>query len=159
MKALRENRSALLELQAIDTDDLARVEVQHGTVFKELAKSSAGQKAGALLPILLLVDSSPLLIDQPEDNVGAKFFSGPGAENDPRAKERAADDLRDLQFEPHRLREGRQGLWPGLPRWPSRNRIGQGTRRQMVDAIVEFLEGGREAFNARQSFYEGREES
>lgn len=56
---------ALLELEHLGTEDLPRI-CLNGRFIQGL---SPGQRCSALMPIILLESDSPLIIDQPEDNL------------------------------------------------------------------------------------------
>src|SRR6185312_16307079 len=73
--ALTPNRH-LYALQAIAIDDEVVIETRHGSVWKDTAECSPGQRSGAILPILLLQGDAPLLVDQPDDNVDPDFMCG-----------------------------------------------------------------------------------
>ncbi len=71
--ALTQN-AHLYALEAVGLDDVASIVVTHGKVPKDTTECSPGQRAGAILPIVLLQTKSPLLIDQPDDNIDPDFL-------------------------------------------------------------------------------------
>jgi len=64
----------LLDLEAVDLNDKPRIELKDGDVYKDSLTLSTGQKCTSILPILLLDSDSPLLVDQPEDNLDNEFI-------------------------------------------------------------------------------------
>src|SRR5271156_2617501 len=77
LEAFRENVDPL-ELEVVDIEDQVRIELNVATreepIFKDAADLSRGQKCTALLPLLLARRDSPLIIDQPEDNLDNHFI-------------------------------------------------------------------------------------
>ncbi|MFW5750942.1 MAG: AAA family ATPase, partial [Planctomycetota bacterium] len=63
----------LAELEAVELVDQPVIELNDNGTWKETAILSTGQKCTAILPILLLDSDTPLLIDQPEDNLDNRF--------------------------------------------------------------------------------------
>lgn len=63
------NPEKLMELEIVDLDDLPKIELSDGGMYKNSAGLSTGQKCTAILPILMFDSANPLLIDQPEDNL------------------------------------------------------------------------------------------
>ena len=59
----------LLKLELLDVEDLPRISMD-GRPIEGL---SPGQRCSALIPIILLESSNPLIIDQPEDNLDNKL--------------------------------------------------------------------------------------
>ena len=69
-----QQRSDLIaKLETMEIDDLPRIELKDGSEYKNSAQLSTGQRCTVILPILLLQDERPLLIDQPEDNLDNAF--------------------------------------------------------------------------------------
>ena len=64
-----EKLKKLLELDHCDTEDLVQICLD-GRPIEGL---SPGQRCSALIPIILLESNSPLIIDQPEDNLDNKL--------------------------------------------------------------------------------------
>ena len=67
------NPEKLMELEIVDLDDLPKIELSDGGIYKNSAGLSTGQKCTAILPILLFESANPLLIDQPEDNLDNRY--------------------------------------------------------------------------------------
>src|SRR6185437_8448767 len=67
-----------LALEVIAIEDRIGIELNVSTTgranFKDASDLSRGQKCTALLPILLARRDSPLIIDQPEDNLDNHFI-------------------------------------------------------------------------------------
>lgn len=71
------NQHQLFELELFTVPDLPIIElrVAQGLLgYRQLEKLSVGQKCTALLSIVLLESSAPLLIDQPEDDLDNQFI-------------------------------------------------------------------------------------
>jgi len=68
-----------LEVEACDLPAEAVLELNVGSAetpgWKELTDLSAGQKATAVLLLLLLESEAPLIIDQPEDDLDNRFIA------------------------------------------------------------------------------------
>jgi hypothetical protein len=64
----------LYAIESVAIDDVVRIELKHGSLWKDTTETSPGQRSGAILPILLLLTDRPLLIDQPEDNIDPDFM-------------------------------------------------------------------------------------
>ena len=65
---------AALAIEAVELDDVPRIELRDGPDYKDSTTLSTGQKCTTILPILLLESDRPLLIDQPEDNLDNAFI-------------------------------------------------------------------------------------
>lgn len=64
----------LFEIQSIELGDCPTIELLDHDIYKDSLHVSSGQKCTAILPILMLDSSNPLLIDQPEENLDAGFI-------------------------------------------------------------------------------------
>jgi hypothetical protein len=71
--ALRDS-AVLYEIEIVEMEDRPRLELLHGNEYKDTRKTSPGQKATIILPILLQDDLRVLCIDQPEDNLDGRFI-------------------------------------------------------------------------------------
>jgi hypothetical protein len=128
--------------------------------WKKLQDLSKGQKATALLLLLLLDSKSPLVVDQPEDDLDNRFVSAGVV---PRI--RAAKQQRQFLFATHNANipvlgdaeliavltasgeaDGGQGLLK-----PSE--MGAIDTPQVKSLVEELLEGGHSAFEARRKKY------
>ncbi|HYZ85931.1 MAG TPA: AAA family ATPase [Bryobacteraceae bacterium] len=143
-----------LEIAAID--DRIGIELNVATGerphFKDASDLSRGQKCTALLPILLARRDSPLIIDQPEDNLDNHFIFETVVNAVRRLKKR-----RQMIFITHNanipvLAEAELVLVMN-----SDGRVGvvekSGTVDECREQIIDLLEGGREAFELRSKRY------
>jgi energy-coupling factor transporter ATP-binding protein EcfA2 len=155
MDAFRENIDPL-ELEVVTIDDRIRIELNVSTGaepnFKDAAELSRGQKCTALLPILLARRDTPLVIDQPEDNLDNHFIYETVVETIRRLK-----DHRQMIFITHNANipvlaeanlvvvlnsDGKAGFIERA-----------GTLDECQNEIIDLLEGGREAFELRRQRY------
>jgi len=60
---------ALLELETLSIDDLPMISLDE----KQIGNLSPGQRCSAIIPIILAEGDTPLIIDQPEDNLDNKL--------------------------------------------------------------------------------------
>jgi energy-coupling factor transporter ATP-binding protein EcfA2 len=146
-----------LELEVLAIDDRISIELNVASaaepIFKDAAELSRGQKCTALLPLLLARRTTPLVIDQPEDNLDNHFIYETVVENVRRLKRR-----RQMIFVTHNANipvlaeadlvvvldsDGRAGFVRKF-----------GTLDDCQDDIIDLLEGGREAFELRRRRYE-----
>lgn len=128
--------------------------------WKELDRLSAGQKATAVLMLLLLESDAPLIIDQPEDDLDNQFIAGPVVE-----KMRVAKKQRQFLFSSHNpnipvLGDADQiiGLTPVVEDGVDRTKIepklcGSIDKEEVQELIKELLEGGEQAFSTRRRKY------
>ena len=129
-----------------------RIELKDGEGYKDSAALSTGQKCTAVLPILLLDSDTPLLVDQPEDNLDNRFVCESVVDSIRKVK-----CARQLVFVTHN---------PNIPVLADAERVfvlesnGEHARTAVVgnvdecrDAIVSLLEGGEQAFKRRQERY------
>lgn len=142
----------LFTLETVELADRPRIELKDGEGYKDSLALSTGQKSTTILPILLLDSDSPLLVDQPEDNLDNRFVCDSVVESIRKVKAK-----RQLVFVTHN---------PNIPVLGDAERVfvleSDGARAQMAtegdvddcrDAIVNLLEGGAEAFKRRQERY------
>lgn len=77
LDAFRENVDPL-KLEVIEIEDRICIELNVSTgaepIYKDAADLSQGQKCTALLPLLLARRNTPLIIDQPEDNLDNPLY-------------------------------------------------------------------------------------
>ena len=148
----------LFTLETVELADRPRIELKDGTDYKDAAALSTGQKCTAILPILLLDNDTPLLVDQPEDNLDNRFVC-----------ESVVESIR-------RVKTGRQLIFvthnPNIPVLADAERVfvlesdgshaqkaTEGDVDQCREAIVNLLEGGEQAFRRRQQRYAYCDES
>jgi ABC-type cobalamin/Fe3+-siderophores transport system ATPase subunit len=136
----------------------ARLNIAHSGAasYKSLDDLSKGQKATALLLLLLTDATSPLVIDQPEDNLDNRFvFEGIV----PRL--RAQKGARQVIVSTHNANVpvlGDAELVIALDCTDGHGHVATGGLGSIDDASVRYLvgdllEGGREAFDARRHLY------
>lgn len=145
-----------MELELVLAEDRVGIELDvgrgDGKGFRDAAELSRGQKCTALLPMLLVRRQVPLIIDQPEDNLDNRFIYETIVETIRRVKTR-----RQLIFVTHNANipvlaeaelvivmgsDGKKGIVQQ-----------QGNIEACKGAIVDLLEGGREAFEKRRERY------
>lgn len=145
----------IYDIETVDLQDKPKIELQHGTTYKDAGNLSTGQRCTAILPILLLESDKPLLIDQPEDNLDNEFIYS-----------RIVTRLREVK-------DGRQMIFvthnPNIPVLGDADLVvvmdsedgkrakpradGVGTVTQCKDHIANLLEGGKQAFERRRERY------
>ena len=142
----------VLEVETVALDDVPLVELKVGDAYKPSAEVSTGQRCTSILPILLLYAASPLLIDQPEDNLDNAFIYDVLVKSIAIAKR-----TRQLVFVTHN---------PNIPVLGDAERVfvlaASGARGVVAEAgtvdevrgsIERILEGGSEAFLRRSRRY------
>jgi len=129
-------------------------------VWKDLSALSTGQKATAVLLLLLLESDAPLVVDQPEDDLDNRFITEGVV---PKMKEEKR--RRQFVFATHNANipvlgdaELIVGLRPALGEGTSRAEIpeehmGAIDTREVRNLVEELLEGGRAAFEMRRLKY------
>lgn len=130
--------------------------VAAGSSYKSLDELSKGQKATALLLLLLAEAQTPLLIDQPEDNLDNRFVYDGVV---PRL--RAVKGSRQILFATHNANVpvlGDAELVVAMDCQDGRGCISEGGIGSLDHPEVrklagDVLEGGRDAFAARQHLY------
>lgn len=128
--------------------------------WRKLSRLSTGQKATALLYLLLLDADGPLVLDQPEDNLDNRFISEGVV-----PKIRAEKRRRQFVFSTHNanipvLGDAEQIIamravgesGDGHAEVP-REHIGAIDRPAVAALVEEILEGGKEAFQQRRMKY------
>ncbi|WP_187429847.1 hypothetical protein ROLI_010730 [Roseobacter fucihabitans] len=128
--------------------------------WKALDRLSAGQKATAVLMLLLLESDAPLIIDQPEDDLDNQFIAGHVVK-----KMRVAKKHRQFLFSSHNpnipvLGDAEQiiGLTPVVEDGNDRTKVdhelcGSIDKGEVQELIKELLEGGEQAFSTRRTKY------
>jgi hypothetical protein len=152
LDAFRENIDPL-RLEIVDIEDRICIElnVSPGVEpnFRDAADLSRGQKCTALLPLLLARRDTPLIIDQPEDNLDNHFIYETVVETIRRLKQR-----RQMIFVTHNANipvlaeanlvvvmdsDGKKGFIQKA-----------GSLDDCCEEIIDLLEGGEEAFELRR---------
>ena len=149
-----------LELPATTQIRLNTAPSGEAPIWQALDDLSTGQKATAVLLLLLLESDSPLIIDQPEDDLDNRFITDGIV-----PKMREEKRRRQFIFSTHNANilvlgdaELILGLTPkgdasdGTARFAPEHR-GSIDDRPVRELIEELLEGGREAFEKRRKKY------
>ena len=152
--------AAVLKLDEVVLDDLPVIllndrpkEMKHP---RPLGKLSPGQRCSAILPILLLNGTAPLIIDQPEDNLDNRLI-----------RQVIVNVLASIKLRRQVIVATHN---PNLPVLGDAEQIivlravedeqcamettGAFDDRPVIHSITEIMEGGREAFQYRQSIYQ-----
>ncbi len=146
------NKPEIFAIEIIEMHDRPAIELKDGSKYKDSTALSTGQKCTTILPILLLESASPLLIDQPEDNLDNAYIYDTVVKSI-----RAVRGRRQLIFVTHN---------PNIPVLGDAQKVvvlkstGQrasiknmGTVDEVKAEIESVLEGGREAFRCRKERY------
>jgi hypothetical protein len=145
-----------LDLPATTTIELNTAPEGEDAVWQKLDDLSTGQKATAVLLLLLLESDAPLVVDQPEDDLDNRFITESVV---PRMREEKR--RRQFVFATHNAnipvlgdaelivglaaRNGEEGL--------SEQHMGALDSRAVRELVEEVLEGGRRAFELRRRKY------
>lgn len=149
----------IMELETIDLEDQIdlQLNVSHaGEVYRSLHQLSTGQQCTAILHLLLLDNSDPLIMDQPEDNLDNAFIA-----------ERIVRELRNAKTERQFIFATHNANIPvfGDAEWigvftATEDHATLGKEAQgsidvpaIRDEAARILEGGKEAFLQRQEKY------
>lgn len=146
------NEGLHYDLQCIELEDVPCIELKDGDQYKQSGRLSTGQRCTTILPILLLQNERPLLIDQPEDNLDNAFVYDSVV-----TALRAVRGSRQVIFVTHN---------PNIPVLGEAERVfvfeSDGKKAAVVQAgtvdeckaqIEQILEGGKEAFMKRHARY------
>jgi energy-coupling factor transporter ATP-binding protein EcfA2 len=145
-----------LTLEVIAIEDRIGIELNVSSAgqpnFKDASDLSRGQKCTALLPILLARRDSPLIIDQPEDNLDNHFIFETVVNAVQRLKRH-----RQMIFITHNANIPVLAEADLVLVMNSDGRVGvvekSGTVDECREQIIDLLEGGREAFELRSKRY------
>jgi ABC-type glutathione transport system ATPase component len=145
-----------LALEVIAIEDRIAIELNVSSAgqpnFKDASDLSRGQKCTALLPILLARRDTPLIIDQPEDNLDNHFIFETVVNAVQRLKRH-----RQMIFITHNANIPVLAEADLVLVMNSDGRVGgvekQGTVDECREQIIDLLEGGREAFELRSKRY------
>jgi len=142
----------IYDIEVIELLDRPIIELKDGAQYKDSLSLSTGQKCTTILPILLLESESPLLIDQPEDNLDNAFVYETVVKSVLKTKTN-----RQLIFITHN---------PNIPVLGEAERVfvlestgkegrvkNVGTVDETREDIETIMEGGREAFELRRKRY------
>jgi energy-coupling factor transporter ATP-binding protein EcfA2 len=160
--------ATLMEIEELDLEPTTGIELNVGgwseaelpAVWQPLDQLSTGQKATAVLLLLLLESDAPLVVDQPEDDLDNRFIAEAVV-----PKIRAEKRRRQLVFATHNANipvigdaELILGLAASGEAGRGRARIapehmGSIDARPIRELVEEVLEGGRNAFETRRRKY------
>lgn len=136
-----------------------KLDVGYGTQtreYKSMSQLSKGQKATALLLLLLSGSDAPLIIDQPEDDLDNRFvYDGIVTHL------RNLKGMRQVIVSTHNANVPVLGdaelivtmEGDGQHGWPAKEGIGSLDDKSIRSYAENILEGGPDAFNARQHLY------
>jgi ABC-type uncharacterized transport system ATPase subunit len=152
LEALASRPELRFQLEALELDDVPRIDLQVGGQPKPSDQLSTGQMCAVVLPLLLLESVAPLLIDQPEDNLDNRFVTEHVVQLIGKTRE-----TRQMLFITHN---------PNIPVLGQASQVivmdSDGTRGtavasgsvdEMKEHIVNLLEGGELAFKTREKQY------
>lgn len=142
----------ILDLQEVPWDDLETIRL-NGQPVNE---TSPGQRSSAMLPLIALAEEAPLIIDQPEDNLDKRLISKVLVKVLADLKERrqiivcthdpnilvGGDAEQVIVLEAESDRHGKVALHGSID------------NADIVQTVIDLLEGGREAFEVRRKRYE-----
>ena len=159
------SEATLMKVEELDLPSTTRIELNTASAgetenWQALDRLSTGQKATAVLLLLLLESAAPLVVDQPEDDLDNRFIS---EEVVPRM--RAEKRRRQFLFATHNANipvlgdaelilglgasgEAESGSARAVP-----EHMGNIDDRPVRDLIQELLEGGEDAFERRRRKY------
>lgn len=152
LSALREG--TLSELVTIQVEDNVSLSLLDGTEYKEVAELSTGQRCTVVLPIILEHKDRIVIVDQPEDHIDNAFI----ADTVVKAICRRTKDSQII-FSTHNANIPVLGEANLVVQLGSDGQRGFVLVRapldddESVQAITSVMEGGREAFKRRASFY------
>jgi len=143
----------LLQLEEAEWDDLLLIRL-NGRSIDEV---SPGQRSSAMLPLIALVETTPLVIDQPEDNLDKRLIGQSLANVLAELKEKrqiivcthdpnivvGGDAEQVIVLEPESDRKGNV----------AKDGHGSIDTPEIVKTVVDLLEGGPQAFETRQKRY------
>ncbi|SHE37370.1 hypothetical protein SAMN02745133_00287 [Desulforamulus putei DSM 12395] len=145
----------LLALEDIVMEDLVEIRLKDGEEYKTTQVLSKGQKCTAVLPLLLLEDFRPLIIDQPEDHLDNSYIFHTVVPSLKKVK--AGRQIIFATHNPNIPVNGEAENNLVLTADGCRGRValqGDLSNRQVKDALNRLLEGGPEALKGRLERYE-----
>ncbi|MDP2363565.1 MAG: hypothetical protein Q8M94_07315, partial [Ignavibacteria bacterium] len=150
----------LLEIDEIIFKDRIKIKLNIGTKekpsYKDIGSLSSGQKCTAILHLLLLDNTDPLIVDQPEDNLDNAFI----AENIVQEL-REQKEKRQFIFSTHNANIPVFGdaEWIGVVEMVDgtshivNENVGSIDKETLKPKVEEILEGGKRAFEIRRLKY------
>lgn len=155
-KILTMDENSLYEIEEMQLDDITEVSLNVNGTFKNMRNLSKGQQCTALLNVLLVENTDPLIIDQPEDNLDNSYIA-----------ESFVDSIRKFKsdrqyiFATHNANIpvfGDAELIVTLNEEDGKgkiidNGIGSIDSNNVKQHVIKLLEGGKEAFEIREKKY------
>ncbi|MDN3276888.1 AAA family ATPase [Frankia sp. RB7] len=147
--------SGLESVVAISLGDVADFELLDGRAFKPMDALSVGQRCTVVLSILLQHEDRVLIVDQPEDHLDNAFIADTLIE-----AIRARAQQGQLIFSTHNANIPVLGEAAQVVRLGSDGKRGFVVNAEPLDhpksveAITKIMEGGKDAFRKRASFYQ-----
>ena len=147
---VRYNRSkmnAIFQIEQIPFDDSFYIVLND----RPIQKCSPGQRCSAMLPIVTLTSDAPIIIDQPEDNLDNRLVS--------RAVFKILAKLKETRqiilatHNPNILVSGDAEQVIVLKSDGICEEYGSIDEPKIVSSVIELMEGGKEAFERRQTKY------
>jgi hypothetical protein len=143
----------LYDLEAEIPDDRLAITLYDGGIAKPIESLSKGQKATALLPLILRPSPHPLVIDQPEDDLDNSFIFKSLVQSVHRLKQE-----RQLVFVTHNanipvLGEAEQVIVMSMANPELASPPMTGSVDDRKQEILDLLEGGAQAFEERHRRY------
>jgi energy-coupling factor transporter ATP-binding protein EcfA2 len=143
----------LFALESAVPDDELELTMYIDEKPRSVAEMSKGQKATAILPLLLRPASYPLILDQPEDDLDNRFIYKTLVE-----KIKSLKAERQLIFVTHNanipvIGDADRVFAMAMKSPEEAELLGVGNVDEMRDHVIDLLEGGRDAFELRSQTY------
>lgn len=144
----------ILDVQETHWDDYETILLNGGPVNEK----SPGQRSSAMLPLIALAERTPLIIDQPEDNLDKRLIGRVLMKVLAELKERR--QIIVCTHDPNILVGGDAEQVIVLDAVSDKkgkvSAHGSIDNLNIVDTVIDLLEGGAEAFRSRRRRYSGR---
>jgi hypothetical protein len=154
IRHLADSPNDILELEMCDCEDLPQIFFNVHGQKKLIENLSPGQRCTALLPIILLEADTPLIIDQPEDNLDNQFIFDLVVNT-----MRSLKELRQIVVATHNPNIPVSGDAENILVFtPHENKgkieqIGSIDYAPIINSVKNIMEGGEEAFRLRAQKY------
>ncbi|MBI2060373.1 MAG: AAA family ATPase [Nitrospirae bacterium] len=146
-----ERLTNLLKLQEVEWDDEESILLND----RPVGELSPGQRSSAMLPLIALAESTPLVIDQPEDNLDNRLIGQILADILAALKERR--QIIVCTHNPNIVVSGDAEQVIVLNAISDRKatveKHGSIDNDDIVQSVIDIMEGGRDAFRVRQHRY------
>lgn len=147
-----ERLNALLKLQEVEWDDAVSIQLND----RPVSELSPGQRSSAMLPLIALSEKTPLVIDQPEDNLDNKLVGKVLSEILAALKEQR--QIIVCTHNPNIVVSGDAEQVIVMDAVSDRRaRVaahGSIDNDDIVKSVIEIMEGGEEAFRVRKKRYD-----